>query len=124
MNVWEIPALLKTNITLGHVRPFIDFGVSLRHISTIKTGASFAGVANGTTLDNAAELHNRNSYAGVAGIGITFKKGPFELSPEARYTRWAIQSFQAPACERISIRAMCCWGSAFDPPESYVLIRV
>ena len=28
MNVWEIPALLKTNVTLGHVRPFIDFGAS------------------------------------------------------------------------------------------------
>ena len=93
MNVWEIPALLKTNITLGHVRPFIDFGASLRHISTVRTDSFFPGVAS--TLDNAVEPHNRNSFGGVAGIGITFKKGPFELSPEVRYSRWANQSFQA-----------------------------
>jgi hypothetical protein len=46
-------------------------------------------------LDNdSPALHNRNSYGGVAGIGLTFKKGPFELTPEARYTRWANESFQ------------------------------
>jgi hypothetical protein len=38
-------------------------------------------------------LHNRNTFGGVAGFGLTFKRGPFELTPEARYTRWANQSF-------------------------------
>ena len=94
LNVWEVPALFKTNITLGHVRPFIDFGASLRHISTIKNDAYLPGDVFGIIEDNSSALHNRNSFGGVAGIGITFKKGPFELSPEVRYTRWANESFQ------------------------------
>ncbi len=93
-NVWEVPALLKTNITVGHVRPFVDFGASLRHISSIQNNLALPGVASGIITDNVSALHNRNSYGGVAGIGITFKRGPFELSPEVRYTRWANQSFQ------------------------------
>ena len=94
-NVWEVPALLKTNVTLGHVRPFIDFGASLRHISTIQTNTYLPVLPLGIITGNAPELHNRNSYGGVAGIGITFKIGSLELSPEARYTRWANQSFEA-----------------------------
>jgi hypothetical protein len=93
-NVWEVPALLKTNITIGHVRPFVDFGASLRHISSIQNNQFLPGLPSGIILDNVDGLHNRNSYGGVAGIGITFKKGPFELSPEVRYTRWANESFQ------------------------------
>ena len=96
MNVWEIPALLKTNITLGHVRPFIDFGASLRHVSSFQTTGYMPGAIYPTIYNNSPDLHNRNSYGGVAGIGITFKFGVFELSPEARYTRWANQSFAAP----------------------------
>jgi Outer membrane protein beta-barrel domain len=93
-NVWEIPALLKTNIKVGHVRPFVDFGASLRHISSIQNNEFLPGLVSGIITNNSDALHNRNSYGGVAGIGITFKRGPFELSPEVRYTRWANQSFQ------------------------------
>jgi hypothetical protein len=46
-------------------------------------------------LDNSGAIANRNSFGGVAGFGTTFKKGPFELTPEARYTRWANNSFAA-----------------------------
>src|SRR5690242_6180998 len=35
-NQWEIPALFKYNFAMGHFRPFVDFGASLRHISTIE----------------------------------------------------------------------------------------
>jgi hypothetical protein len=94
MNVWEVPGLFKTNITLGHVRPFIDFGASLRHISTIRTDAFLLDMTLTIVDDNSPALHNRNSFGGVAGIGITFKRGPFELSPEVRYTRWANESFE------------------------------
>ncbi|MBV9223254.1 MAG: hypothetical protein JOY85_04455 [Acidobacteriaceae bacterium] len=27
---------------------------------------------------------------------MTFKRGPFELTPEVRYTRWANQAFANP----------------------------
>ncbi len=96
-NQWEIPGLFKENITMGHFRPFVDFGASLRHISTIEQTEYAAGLFNGQSLtNNSIALHNRNSVGAVAGFGITFKKGPFELTPEARYTRWANQAFVAP----------------------------
>jgi hypothetical protein len=96
LNVWEFPALIKTNIKLGRFQPFVDVGASLRHISTVRQTTLLPGISNGIITDNSNALHNRNSFGGVAGFGITFKKGRFNLSPEARYTRWANQSFTAP----------------------------
>jgi hypothetical protein len=92
-NNWEIPGLFKYNLTTGHSRPFVDFGASLRHISTITQTTYAPGLLIPQISDNAIELHNRNTFGGVAGFGFTFKRGPFELTPEARYTRWANQSF-------------------------------
>lgn len=92
-NWWEFPVLVKKNLRLGHYRPFVDVGASLRHISTITQTSFVPGLAYASLGNNTADLHNRNSYGGVAGFGITFKKGPFELTPEARYTRWANEAF-------------------------------
>ena len=94
-NSWEIPGLFKHNFSAGHFRPFVDFGASLRHISTISQTTYAAGLLNGVAMtDNSIALHNRNSFGGVAGIGMTFKVGAVKLSPEARYTRWANEAFQ------------------------------
>jgi hypothetical protein len=93
LNWWEVPGVFKYNIAMGHFRPFVDFGASLRHISTITQTAYIPGNFQGIISNNSGDLHNRNSFGGVAGFGITFKKGPFELTPEARYTRWANQAF-------------------------------
>ncbi len=96
-NQWEIPGMFKVNVAMGHYRPFVDFGATYRHISTVTQTTYAPGLFNGySILNNSIALHNRNSVGGVAGIGFTFKRGPFELSPEARYTRWANQSFLAP----------------------------
>lgn len=93
-NDWEIPGLFKFNILHGHYRPFVDVGAVYRHISTISQ-MTYGLAPSGILDDNSSALRNRNTYGGVAGFGITFKKGPFELTPEARYTRWANQSFDA-----------------------------
>jgi hypothetical protein len=92
-NWWEFPGLFKYNVSLGHFRPFIDFGASLRHISTITETVYAPGNFQGVINNNSKDIHNRNSFGGVAGFGITFKKGAFELTPEARYTRWSNQAF-------------------------------
>jgi hypothetical protein len=92
-NQWEIPGLFKYNFSLGHFRPFVDFGASYRHISTINQ-RNFSS-SSVVYSDNSMALANRNSFGGVAGFGITFKKGPFEFTPEARYTRWANSAFSA-----------------------------
>jgi hypothetical protein len=89
---WEIPGLFKYNFSVAHLRPFVDVGASFRHISTIDQRSFLNGGAP-ISVDNSAFMANRNSFGGVAGFGITFKKGPFELTPEARYTRWANSSF-------------------------------
>jgi hypothetical protein len=93
-NWWEVPGLFKYNVAMGHFRPFVDFGATFRHISTITQTTYAPGALFGTLDDNAMELRNRNSYGAVAGFGMTFKKGPFELTPEARYTRWANEAFE------------------------------
>jgi hypothetical protein len=93
-NSWEIPGLFKYQFSAGHFRPFVDFGAALRHISTVGETTSAPGVLISQSNDNSIALHNRNSFGGVAGIGLMFKRGPFELSPEVRYTRWANSSFQ------------------------------
>lgn len=95
MNVFEVPGVFKYNIAVGHFRPFVDFGASLRHIATIRQTSIFTTEPLYHLAENTPELRNRNSAGAVAGFGITFKKGPFELTPEARYTRWANQSFTA-----------------------------
>lgn len=93
-NDWEIPGLFKFNVLHGHYRPFVDVGAVYRHISTISQ-TTYGFGASPILSDDSSALRNRNTYGGVAGFGITFKKGPFELTPEARYTRWANQSFDA-----------------------------
>jgi hypothetical protein len=94
-NVFEIPGVIKYNIAMGHFRPFVDFGASMRHIATVRQTSVFTDRPLFYIDNNTPELSNRNSVGAVAGFGITFKKGPFELTPEARYTRWANQSFSA-----------------------------
>jgi hypothetical protein len=92
-NWWEFPGLFKFNVSLGHYRPFFDIGASLRHISSITETAYIPGNFQAVYNNNSIAMHNRNSFGGVAGFGITFKRGPFELTPEVRYTRWANQAF-------------------------------
>lgn len=93
-NWWEVPGLFKFNMHLGHVRPFFEAGAVMRHISTIQNVDNSPDLYAALRDDNAPELHNRNSYGGVAGIGITFKWHHFSFSPEVRYTRWANEAFQ------------------------------
>jgi hypothetical protein len=93
-NDWEIPGLFKFDILHGRFRPFVDVGAVYRHISTISQ-MTYGVAPYGILDDNSSALTHRNTYGGVAGFGLTFKKGPFELTPEARYTRWANQSFEA-----------------------------
>ena len=95
LNVWEVPVLIKKNISIGPVRPFVDIGAAWRHISGLTQYASIPGVSGVQISQNSSAFHNRNSFGGVAGIGIAFKTGPVTLSPELRYTRWANESFQA-----------------------------
>jgi hypothetical protein len=112
-NNWEIPGLFKYNLSIGHLRPFVDVGASLRHISTISQWTDAPGLVSPGFTDNSIALRNRNSYGGVAGIGITFKEGPLRLSPEVRYTRWANEAFEYPGLKTNLDQADFLLGIAF-----------
>lgn len=88
---WEIPGVLKYSFGSRRYHPFADIGASLRHISDVRTNA-FA--PNYTYSSQTSDiLRNKNSYGGVAGVGLTFSTKWLGLSPELRYTRWTNQAF-------------------------------
>jgi hypothetical protein len=92
-NWWEFPGLFKYKFSAGRFHPFIDFGASLRHISSIRqTTYSPAFLIT----DNSAFIQNRNAPGGVFGIGAAFVMKNVRISPEVRYTHWFNQVFGNP----------------------------
>lgn len=97
-NSWEFPLLVKFEILPGPVRPFVDVGASVRHLSGIKqirqtiSGATF----NTVTIDNPAEFNKKNDFGLTFGGGIAFKMGRVRISPEIRYTRWGGENLRDP----------------------------
>jgi hypothetical protein len=102
-NWWEFPALLKTHFSSSHYRPFVDFGASLRHISSIRQTVYTANYFAPIISDNSSVLHNRNSPGAVAGAGLTYAVKKFRLTPEVRYTRWFNQAFADDARLRTNL---------------------
>jgi Outer membrane protein beta-barrel domain len=98
-NDWQFPVLGKFEIAPGPVRPFVDLGVNIRHVSGIK---QFRQVVSAATLQsvevNSAAEFNKGTDLGItAGFGIAFKAGPVRMSPEFRYTYWGGEAFRDPA---------------------------
>jgi hypothetical protein len=94
-NWWEFPVLFKTKVPHVPYSPFVDFGASLRHISSIRqTSYPGDGGLPRSITDNSSFIKNRNSPGAVAGVGIDLQYKYFKLSPEVRYTRWFNQAFQ------------------------------
>ncbi len=94
-NSWEFPMLVKWAILPGPVRPFIDGGASIRHISGLRQFRSVANAA-GVEINNATEFNKRNDIGFVFGGGVEFKVGVLRISPELRYTRWGSENFRDP----------------------------
>ena len=97
-NTWEFPLMGKFEILPGPVRPFIDFGGSVRHLSGIRQiRQTISGVTlNQVEINNPAEFNKRNDFGLVFGGGIAFKMGRVRISPEVRYTRWGGENFRDP----------------------------
>ena len=95
-NQWEFPLLAKYEILGGRIRPFIDAGPVLRHMSGFKDVFMII-LASGSisgTFNNTPDLSNRNSPGFAAGGGVTFRILRMRISPEFRYTRWGSGAFQ------------------------------
>jgi len=99
-NQWEFPVLAKYEILGGPVRPFIDAGPVLRHLSGITDSSTYLSLlpstANSivTTTNNSPDLLHRNTPGVAVGAGITLKLSSIRISPEIRYTRWGTNTFQ------------------------------
>lgn len=68
-NDWQFPFLAKYDLRGGLFRPFVDAGLSYRHISGF--------------------VQNPNTAGFTIGGGVSLKLLFLRISPEFRYTRWA-----------------------------------
>jgi len=97
-NSWEFPVLVKFEVVPGPVRPFVDAGVSIRHITGIKQVRQIvsAGTFSRVELNNPPEFNKATDVGLAFGAGIAFKFGRVRISPELRYTRWGGENLRDP----------------------------
>jgi hypothetical protein len=93
-NAWDFPATVKWEILPGPIRPFVDAGASVRHVSGVSQVRSVANLV--TDLNSAPEFNKRNDIGLVFGGGLAFKFGRVRVSPEFRYVRWGSEAFRDP----------------------------
>ena len=74
---WEFPVLVKHRFPVPLVKPYFDAGVSFSRLSDI----------------NLASLNHRSNYGIVVGGGLEFNLLLVKVSPEVRYTGWALRTF-------------------------------
>ncbi len=101
-NQWEFPLLAKYEIIGGPIRPFVDAGPVLRHLSGITDSSTYLDyfpvfMFGSTNSNNSPYLQNRNSPGFAVGAGVTFKVLHIRISPEVRYTRWGTNTFNVTA---------------------------
>jgi opacity protein-like surface antigen len=101
-NQWDFPLLGKYEILGGPVRPFVDAGPVLRHLSNINEASMqlvfypyLVGVFSSMKSNNSIYLRHRNSAGFTAGAGIAANWRRLRASPEIRYTRWGNEAFAA-----------------------------
>jgi len=76
-NTWEFPVVLKHRIGEGMVRPYFEGGAAFSRLSDISLST----------------LKHRQNYGIVFGGGVEIKFLFLKLSPEVRYTGWAVKTF-------------------------------
>ena len=97
-NSWEFPLLAKFEVVPGPVRPFVDAGVSIRHITGIKQVRQVitAGTFSSVEVNNPPEFNKATDVGLAFGAGIALKLGRLRISPELRYTRWGGENLRDP----------------------------
>ena len=77
---WEFPFLLKHRFLKGPVRPYLDGGVILSHLS----------------VSDVTQLNHRSNYGIAAGGGVDIHALVLHISPELRYEGFVFQDFTSP----------------------------
>jgi hypothetical protein len=87
-NSWEFPLLIKYEILPGPIRPFVDAGISFRHITGVKEIRQVINTTTGaigvTTLTN-PESSTKTPMGPWSSVRVAFKMGPARIGPEIRY---------------------------------------
>jgi len=78
---WEFPVLLKRRFLKGPVRPYMDGGVVLSHLS----------------VKDVTELNHRSNYGIALGAGVDIHALVLHVSPEVRYEGFVLQDFSSPS---------------------------
>lgn len=95
LNNWQFPFLAKYDLRGEVLRPFVDGGVTYRHLS----GNSF--------------INNADNAGITVGAGLTVKAFFLRLSPEIRYTHWGTTDVAAPFVTRSQNQADFLVGFTF-----------
>jgi hypothetical protein len=76
---WEFPILLKYHLLKGPIKPYVEGGLSFSHISSV---------------ENLLVSPNNNGNFGIAlGAGVDIHALVLHISPEIRYTGYALKTF-------------------------------
>jgi hypothetical protein len=81
-STWQYPLLAKYKLLKGPVRPYIEAGASLSRISSYS--------------NDPADLLHQSNYGPTLGIGAEVKLRFLRISPEIRYTYWALTDIGGP----------------------------
>lgn len=87
VNDWQIPLLGKWESGVKPFQPFIDAGISYRHISGGSVSDYFSLLGPSSSQSTAATTKTFSTGATVGG-GLELKLLRLRVSPELRYTRW------------------------------------
>jgi hypothetical protein len=77
---WEFPVLAKRRFLKGPVRPYLEGGVVLSHLS----------------VKDVTELSHRSNYGIALGAGVDIHALVLHVSPEIRYEGFVFQDFSSP----------------------------
>lgn len=91
LNDWQIPFLAKWTAGSWVLKPFVDGGVTYRHLSGQSTAQTSSGGTSAGVISGPAIL-NPNTAGIAAGAGLTVKLLVLRVSPEIRYTHWVSTS--------------------------------
>jgi opacity protein-like surface antigen len=99
-NYWQFPILAKFAFMPGPIKPFVDGGVNIQHISGIRETTTFFAIPLGsttTTSGTAQDLNSATNVGATFGFGLQFRLSRLRIEPEFRYTRWGTEAFRDPA---------------------------
>jgi len=88
INDWQVPFLAKWEPGARLVRPFIDGGVTYRHVSGQDQTQFFSASATPFFSQSGQPTNSPNSAGVTVGGGFLVKLPVVHISPEIRYTHW------------------------------------